>query len=587
MGAEPSHIVAPLPAHESLHRPRPEPDGATHGSDTGDARSLAGRGTALASMLGLQRSAGNAAVATLVSRTREVQRKGKAAPAPPWAASTRPTLKVGDGPSSEVGQLQQALNTAVPGGAPLRVTAMFDADTEARVKAFQLAHPPMTPNGIANKQTWWNLDKVAPRVVRQGRDTIEGPGKAAALGTPDAGTKHPTIKLGARGAAVEELQQKLNTVSVQDVTIWLTPHGKFDKTTQLAVVQFQKSRKPPLPSAGVVGKGTWAALDAVAGPVTVGRQSYDWSQRAEGTITGTKTVYTWRLLADRLQITINIKFVGASKDPMVGQWKNDITNVWNQFKFVDPGKPGKDLLLDFVVGTGSPADATITVHKTPKKAKEVPRSDAANYYTGDKDPGLAPHEFGHLLGLQDEYNKGPEDYTIVTGEQPLIGKFAAPTNKKGDAISPDVIAAELRKAVGGNPATRGKRAVAVVRKYELEQGAFAQRVALAYEKANAGKMLREDFSPTLGDHSVKDPNGTMGNDLAARIPGQFDKAPDEWEVVQPFLYSNKGIMGTMEERGDAASGINPHGHPVAERHVRGFLEILQQNKPGNWKVAKR
>jgi peptidoglycan hydrolase-like protein with peptidoglycan-binding domain len=555
-----------------------------------DPRGTTGREPSLASMLGLQRSAGNAAVATLVRRTMDVQRKGKAPAAqkPPWAASERPTQKVGDGPTNEIAELQQELNTAVPGGAPLRITAMFDTDTEARVKAFQLAHPPMPVHGIADKRTWWSLDKAAPRVVRQGRDTVHGPGKGEALGTPDDGTKHPTLVFGARGPAVEELQQKLNTVPVTDVTIWLTPHGKFDKTTKLAVTQFQKSRKPALPSAGVVGKGTWAALDAVAGPVTVGRRSYDWSQRAEGTITGTKTAHTWRLLADRLQVTVNIKFVGATKDPMVGKWKTDITDVWNTFKFVDPAKPGKDLLLDFVVGAGSPADATITVHKTPKNAKKVPRSDASNYHTGDKDPGLAPHEFGHLLGLQDEYNKGPEAYTIVTGEQPPIGEFDAPTNKKGDPVSPDVIAAELRKAVLGNAATRGKRAVAVVRKYGLKQGAFAQRVALAYEKANAGKLLREDFSPALGDHVVKDPAGTTGNDLAARIPGQFDAAPDEWEVVEPFLYSNKGIMGTMEERTDPnTGGVNAHGHPVAERHVRDFLQIVLANKPGNWKVTRR
>jgi len=40
--------------------------------------------------------------------------------------------------------------------------------------------------------------------------------------------------------------------------------------------------------------------------------------------------------------------------------------------------------------------------------------------------GLAPHEFGHLIGLQDEYNTGPEQYTIITGEQPFTGQSNAP-----------------------------------------------------------------------------------------------------------------------------------------------------------------
>lgn len=563
------------------------PSGALGDDVAVDPRSVGGRAAAPYLVLALQRSAGNSAVSALVLRSLDVQRKGKSATAAtPWASSTRPVVKVGDGPTPSVAQLQQALNTAVPSGRSLRVTGLFDTDTEAKVKAFQSSNPPLPVTGIADKRTWWNLDRKAPRVTRQGTRTTLGPGQGEARGTPEEGTTHPTIKIGAKGPAVEELQQKLNTVPPGQVSIWLSTHGKFDKTTRIAVVEFQKSRTPPLPAKGVVGKGTWAALDAVAGPVTVGRESYRWGQRAEGTITGSDTRFTWRLLADRLQVTVNIKFTGASKHPMVAQWRNDIAKVWNAFKFVDKSKPGKDLLLDFVVGSGTPVDASVKVHKTPKKAKKVPRSSATHFHTGDKDPGLAPHEFGHLIGLQDEYNKGPEAYALVTGEQPSFGDVEAPTNKKGDPIDPLVIAKEMRKAVSGKAATRGKRAAKVVAKYGLVQGGFAQRVALAYEKAYAGKLLREDHSKKKGYHVVKDPTGTMGNDLAARIPGSFDDAPDEWDVLVPFLYSNRGIMGTMEEL-SSPSGIDPHDHPVAERHVRHFLQIVQANKPGNWRTMRR
>ena len=578
-------VSPPAIARDPVRHDRPE--GPRPAEVARDPRGTAGREHSLASMLGLQRSAGNAAVATLVRRTMDIQRKGKTpGAAPPWSQSKRPVVKLGDGPTPAISQLQQALNTAVPGGKPLRVTAVFDAETEAKVKAFQAANPPMPVNGIGDKRTWWFLDKAAPRVTRQGRQVVESPIAGSPLGKPDLDTTHPTLKIGAKGPAVEELQQKLNNVPVKDVTIWLTAHGKFDKTTKIAVLEFQKTRKPPLPSTGVVGRGTWDALDRITGHVTVGRRDYDWSQRAEGTITGSKTAYTWRLLADRLQVTVNIKFTGASKDPMVAQWRQDIGDIWNQFKFQDPGKPGKDLLLDFVVGAGSPADATVKVHKTPKNAKEIPRSDSANFHTGDKRKGLAPHEFGHLIGLQDEYNRAPEDYTIVTGEQGMQGDVEAATDTKGDPVDPALIAAEMRKAVEGKAATRGKRALAVVKKYSLVQGAFAQRVALAYEKANKGNLLREDFDTTVGYKVVKDPDGTMGNDLAARIPGRMASAPDEADVLEPFLYSNRGIMGTMEEV-EAPTGIDPHDHPVAERHVRGFLQVVLANRPGNWKVVRR
>ncbi len=579
--------VAASPAGSATAE-RTRPNGARGADIAVDPRSVGGQAASPLFVLGLQRSAGNSAVTALVRRSLDVQRKGKNAPvAAPWASSTRPVVKVGDGPTEEIGQLQQGLNSAVPGTKPLRISSMFDADTEAKVKAFQAAStPPLPSNGVADKRTWWYLEIAAPRVTRQGIRTTVGPDKGEARGRAEEGTTHPTIKLGSRGPAVEELQQKLNTVPHELISIWLSTHGKFDKTTKIGVVEFQKKQTPPLKANGVVGKATWAALDALAGAVTVGRESYRWDQRAEGTITGSDTRFTWRLLPDRLRITVNIKFTGHSKHPMVAQWRNDITKIWNAFKFVDKSKPPKDLLLDFVVGSDSPVDASIKVHKTPKNAAKIPRSDAKNFHTGDLDPGLAPHEFGHLIGLQDEYNKAPETYTKVTGEQAAVGEIQAPKNKKGDPVDPEVIAVEMRKAVSGSSATRGKRAAKVVDKYDLKQGAFAQRIALAYEKKYAGKLLREDWNKSVGDHVVKDPSGTMGNDLAARIPGSFDDAPDEWKVLAPFLYSSRGIMGTMEEVTES-SGPAAHNHPVADRHVRHFLEIVQANKPGSWRVVPR
>lgn len=533
----------------------------------------------------LQRSAGNQAVLELVQRALDVQRKDPKDAKEPWAKSTRPVLRLGDGPSPAVAQLQQALNGAT-GGKALRITGVFDAETQAKVKDYQRAKDFPFITGIANKQTWWNLDKDAPRVVRQGSMVVLGPGKGDAFSTPERGTTHPTIKLGSKGPAVEELQQKLNTLPPKDISIYLSTHGKFDKTTRLGVIDFQKSRKPPMKANGIVGKDTWAALDALAGPVKVGREDYRNRQRSEGTITGSDVHYTWRLLPDRLQVTVNIKFTGFNKHPMLATWKQQITNLWNSFKFVAPGKPKKELLLDFVIGTGTPADVEVKIHKTPKNAKQIPRSDSANWHTGDTDPGLAPHEFGHLIGLADEYNKGPELYTIVTGEQPGFGELEGPTDDKGDPIAPEVIAAEMRKAVTGFGPTRGKRAAAVVAKYGLSQGGYAQRVAVAYEKAYAGKLLREDHKLDVGYQVKNDPNANMADDIAARIPGRFDDQGYEYDAVHPFLYDNRGIMGSMEEL-SSPSNISPHDHPVAERHVRHFLQIVQQNEPAAWKTVRR
>ena len=199
------------------------------------------------------------------------------------------------------------------------------------------------------------------------------------------------------------------------------------------------------------------------------------------------------------------------------------------------------------------------------------------------DAGLAPHEFGHLIGLQDEYNRGPEAYTVVTGEQPRIGEVEAPLDASGNPVSPDAIAAEIAAAARIDPpAARAAAVRAIVdTKYNLDQGAFATRVAEAYEIANAADMQREDFVTGTGYTVVPDPAGTIANDLAARMPGM---SSDETFSVRPFLISNRSIMGEMQSLN---SPISQHDHPVAERHVRHFLDIVSTNRPGDWTIERQ
>ena len=121
------------------------------------------------------------------------------------------------------------------------------------------------------------------------------------------------------------------------VATLLEVDGKFGGQTRQAVREFQRSRTPPLGDDGVVGPLTWTALDAVSGPVDVGREQFDWEQRAEGTITGGPAAFTWRLLPDRLQVTVNIRFTGSPNHPRVPQWRSDITRVWNSFRFANAG----------------------------------------------------------------------------------------------------------------------------------------------------------------------------------------------------------------------------------------------------------
>ena len=493
----------------------------------------------------------------------------------------------GEGPHWEIGGIQQALNGL--GAAPqIRVTGLYGPETTTAVNAFQAAHPPLRADGKVNLETWLTLDRLAPRLFRSGRLVIESAvTPAESRGVPLSGTVHPTVRKGSKGAAVEELQQKLLTIPAAEVPTRVTASGTFDDATRAAVKEFQASRSPAMKDSGVADKETWAAVDAVAGPVTVGREEFSWEERTEGQIMGADSKFTWRLLPDKLQVKVNIKFTGAPKHPMVTTWKEDITSTWNSFKFVDDEHPGTSLPLEFVVGSDSPADASVRVRVEAVDVEDPGRSDAANWYTSDQDHGMAPHEFGHLIGLRDEYNQGPEALTAVTGEVPFLGPVDAPTDDDGNPVSPEVIATEIRAAVTSSPANRrGRKAAAIVEKYGLVQGSFSQRIAAAYEKANAGKLLREDFSPSKGYHNVDDLQGSMANDLNARIPRAVgNNKADEGEAaaVDPFLYSNRSLMGTMESKSDP---IGPHDHPIAERHVRHFAEIVGRNRPGKWRIVR-
>ncbi|MCG7428068.1 peptidoglycan-binding protein [Helcobacillus sp. ACRRO] len=83
-------------------------------------------------------------------------------------------------------------------------------------------------------------------------------GTAAALTafTVPAIAARPTLRLGSRGAAVKDLQNRL-----RQVTSWRgAADGVFGKATRSGVIAFQKSKR--LAADGVVGAKTWAALDA-------------------------------------------------------------------------------------------------------------------------------------------------------------------------------------------------------------------------------------------------------------------------------------------------------------------------------------
>lgn len=501
---------------------------------------------------------------------------GASGGAPRADPETRSTLRPGDGPDPDIGVLQQKLNATGAATPPLRITAMYTEATTAAVLSFQVNHS-LGPTGIADPATWAELDRLAPSVVRNGRIVVDAPGEADPLGHPADDRTHPTVRRGSRGPAVEELQQRLNNAPPDQVPTLLEVDGKFGPLTRRAVVEFQTAH-PPLARDGVVGLATWAMIDQIPGEVSVGRVEFSSEERVEGNIYGGDTRYTWRLLDDALEISVGINFTGMSNHPQVAVWLGQIATVWNGFSFVDEADPGRRLQLRFVPTRATPGDNSVRVYSAAPGTPAF-RSDSGNWNVQDTDQGLAPHEFGHLIGLQDEYRLGADAYVRTTGEQPVIGEVT------GDA-EPGVIAEELWTALNLSPASgRAAAARAVVTNHSLAQGAFAQRVAEAYELAHAADLKREDFVPGAGYRVVPNPGGTIDLDIAARLPGQANEA----RITNPFTYTNRSLMGNMQSlnspqgRGTVTA---EHDHPVEERHVRHFLRTVQANRSGSWRLVR-
>lgn len=122
---------------------------------------------------------------------------------------------------------------------------VFDAKTLSAVKAFQESRK-LTVDGVVGLQTWTALLKQMPAV----EDEAEAPFKRDVTTKPD----RPTIKSGAKGSVVEELQRRLSDHGFDPGPA----DGVFGKKTKAALVAFQKASG--LEPDGVCGPLTWRAI---------------------------------------------------------------------------------------------------------------------------------------------------------------------------------------------------------------------------------------------------------------------------------------------------------------------------------------
>jgi hypothetical protein len=383
--------------------------------------------------------------------------------------------------------------------------------------------------GLANPAGLGQLGTF--RIVQKQDDETDGSG-GNPVAPPTPGTSiHPTVRQGSTGAAVEELQEKLNQAGVADPPLVLD--GIFGPLTQAATVEFQKQNG--LDPDGVAGIATWAKMDELGLSSHVGRVARSWSEQVGGVTYSMTSRFTWRITDDAIRVTVKLRFTGVKQPALIASLFDAIRDTWNVFAAVN-SDTGESLDIIFEPLAVESGEDNVVRFRPGND-----RSDTENWYIGDPEINeTAEHEFGHMLGLEDEYQRTHRDYKRLTGEEP-------PAGETENEAAPADVAQQLHDALRENPpATSIADSKNVITSNHLKQGDYAQQVAVAYQAAYGVEIV---------------------NDIVAHIP---DK--DQWSIVDPFSYSSGSIMGM---------GTN-HEHPVEPRHVRDFVGYVQALKGGTW-----
>jgi hypothetical protein len=452
--------------------------------------------------------------------------------------------------------------------------------------------------------------------------------------------------------AIKELQNKLIVAlgGRKKSGIW-QQDGDFGPATERAVKRFQKAEK--LAETGKADYDTWAKLDEKgAVGVSHGRVSYAYEETLVGSTPGTYGMhasYGWAEKEKKLEVTVNIKFTNLPGEAgNISKW---VQNLWNIFKIsYKKDKDGqkkrtKDTSLDleFVVGTGGGKKGPV-VHPDnqvllwrgdhpnwknrnagwPAVDKKT-RSDGGNWWLDD--PGvqtMVGHEFGHLIGLEDEYARSHADITRITGNTPLG------TDAK-EALSPDQKAKydQLVNAITSAKDIKALQAVNTLvwdwhlspnqmeflaQEYKKQTGnnldkTFKQAVTDVYWKV---KKEHPDFSDLLktARSERKAGNKRSYKELVDLI--QTQRSTEVWQewvgkfpdgvarnTWWPFWgagsreYVSGGLMGDYslltskkpETRPNAVA--HSHTHPLEPRHVRRFAEYVSRYKNEVWEAEYR
>jgi hypothetical protein len=290
-------------------------------------------------------------------------------------------------------------------------------------------------------------------------------------------------------------------------------------------------------------------------------------EMTEGITTGGQGRFEWALDARQLRAEAPVRFVpDPGVTPPYARWNQEIDARWNRFAAVEPG--GRKVPINLSMRDDPGESRVIQVHrnKVPGVVSPEDRANAGEWFEV-MGPTTAPHEFGHYIGLEDEYQRTHGDFRRITGGAPATG----PANASGK--SPEEIARELHAALYlEDPARRAPAATTLLTSVGLivsgvpQQGDFAQSVKTAYDAAYSGI-----FSKNL-------------------VEAMRDKLPagSKWTIQTVFSFASRSIMGNAGALTAPGAAPDPHDHAVEPRHMREFLAIVKRTWPSfDWQIGPR
>ena len=351
-------------------------------------------------------------------------------------------------------------------------------------------------------------------------------------------TTHPILKAGDGGYALEELRQKLAALgypsSVTDT---------FSASTERAVKGFQTAKA--IPVTGVADVATWNAIDATGVGSTKGEVNKTWEENDVGGVTyGMTSAYTWEIMENEVRVEVQLNFtLDDGVSARFDEWLNETRQIWNAFKIVNTAS-GKSLNLKF-----APVGVKGVGHNNVNVKAGADRSNARDWYADDPGIGkVAAHEFGHMIGLEDEYQRSHRDYQRLTGVAPGAGT--------ANATPVATVAAELRAAI-------------LTADYDA-------RVAAVHNVIATRNLGQGDYAHSV-DEEFKRVNGRSF--VSAASDARYIHGDDQWHIVNPFTVTGGSLMGVRDEI--------THAHPVEPRHVRDFVNFVAAAKPGQGEARRR